>query len=167
MESLGYILSGSGADASEPPPVIVKHLVELFQVGWEALPELSKVGGENRQIGFSLTLRATHKSPGEHTEPDCPHCHTALAALQVIAGWVTPKEVRPSFYAIEAYEPTAENEPASNHCPQVSLALKILHREGFERPVDACEVRCLGEMEPRLRELGAFERQRTSSGNEH
>lgn len=33
--------------------------------------------------------------------------------------------------------------------------IKILHRHGFDQPVDACEVRCLRDLEQRLVELGA------------
>jgi len=39
--------------------------------------------------------------------------------------------------------------------PYVELTILIRHRENYESPVDECEMRCLGEMEERLRELGA------------
>src|SRR5205807_7103733 len=37
----------------------------------------------------------------------------------------------------------------------VSLRIWIRHRSGFDREVDACEVRCLGEMTQRLATIGA------------
>jgi hypothetical protein len=38
------------------------------------------------------------------------------------------------------------------------VAIRLVHREGYERPVDACEERCLKEIQARLRELGIPER---------
>jgi hypothetical protein len=34
------------------------------------------------------------------------------------------------------------------------LSMKILHRHGFDQPVDECEERCLKEMRSKLAELG-------------
>ncbi len=43
--------------------------------------------------------------------------------------------------------------------PDVTLSVKIVHRRGFDQPVDDCEMRCLKEMKAHLAELGACERQ--------
>lgn len=45
--------------------------------------------------------------------------------------------------------------PMRRNRPDFILTIKILHRRGYERPVDECEDRCWKEMEERLLELGA------------
>ena len=35
------------------------------------------------------------------------------------------------------------------------LTIEIMHRHGFDRPVDACELRCLAKMEEKLCGLGS------------
>lgn len=144
---------------TEQDPSVVKDLVQRFQVCWEAWPEYFVVGHEKRQIGFGLELYGTHDDGKVHTEPGCPECQHVFAALHVIAGWIVPKEIRPSTYALEPYRQSLSYSPARGNRPDVTLTIKIIHREGYERPVDACELRCLHEMEERLRHLGAPERQ--------
>ena len=41
---------------------------------------------------------------------------------------------------------------------EVALSVRLVHREGYEQPVDSCEERCLKEIVARLRELGIPER---------
>ena len=40
---------------------------------------------------------------------------------------------------------------------EVSLNIKIIHRHGFDQPVDDCEQMCLKEMRRKLAELGVKE----------
>ncbi len=144
---------------TEVTPSVLKELVERFQVCWEVWPEYAMVGHEKRQIGFALDLYGTHEDGAEHTEPGCPECQRVFAALHVLAGWVVPKEIRASYYPLEPYRQTISYSPARRNRPDITLTIKVIHREGYERPVDACEVRCLHEMEEELRNLGAPERQ--------
>lgn len=143
--------------AMESAPTRLKDLVELFRVCWEAWPEEIFVGSR-RQIGYALELIGTHKAGVEHPEPGCEHCHDVFRALREIAEWVLPRETRPSVYEIQTYDQSLSYSPARRNRPDVILTIKILHRDGFERPVDECENRCLKEMEERLRELGAWRR---------
>src|SRR2546427_11799998 len=41
----------------------------------------------------------------------------------------------------------------------VPLTVEIRHREGYNRPLDECEERCLHEMVAKLRPLGAQDRE--------
>jgi len=141
--------------ATEVTPSVVKGLVERFQVCWEAWPEYLMVGHEKRQIGFVLDLYGTHEDGAEHTEPGCAECRRVLAALHVLAGWIVPQEIRPSYYPLEPYRETLSYSPARGNRPDITLTIKVVHREGYERPVDACELRCLHEMEGLLQDLGA------------
>ncbi|MBZ5701610.1 MAG: hypothetical protein LAN84_07155 [Acidobacteriia bacterium] len=161
--------TGSGAGgkqenvaiATEPSaraPEALRELVERFQVCWEALPDSYYVRKEKRQIGFTLELTGTHEAGVEHPLPGCPHCHKVRIALQAIADWIMPKERRDSGYDIVPYDQSIQYEAVRKFRPDVSLRIQIQHRSGFDRPVDACEVRCLNEMKQRLKELGAREK---------
>lgn len=70
------------------------------------------------------------------------------------------------MYEISADDQAVHYSRLRSHRPDVTVCIHILHRQGFELPVDACEVRCLKEMERQLAELGASERQWSSSGGD-
>ena len=137
------------------PPSVLHELVKRFQVCWQVWPEYAMVGREKRQIGFTLDLYGTHEPGTGHVGPGCHHCHRVFAALRVIADWILPRDERPN--ETESCNPSISYSPARGSRPDVTLTIRVLHREGFERPVDACEVRCLEEMKQRLREVGACE----------
>lgn len=139
-------------------PAVLRELVQRFRVCWESWPEFLMVKREKRQIGFSLELSGTHERGVEHPSPGCQHCRAVYAALQTIAVYILPREQRPSRYEIEPYQTAISYSVRRRNRPDVTLAIRIVHREGYERPVDDCEERCLEEMKQRLRELGACER---------
>jgi hypothetical protein len=144
---------------TQPTHAALAELVQRFRVCWEAWPEFELLGHEKRQIGFVLELHGTHEPGVKHPLPGCPHCLRVFDALRTIADWILPREKRPSRYEIESYVPVISYSPARGNRDDVTLTIRILHREGYERPVDACEARCLKEMEARLKELGASEKQ--------
>lgn len=41
---------------------------------------------------------------------------------------------------------------------EVTITIRLIHREGYDRPIDVCEERCLKEIRARLRDLGIHER---------
>lgn len=145
-------------------PLLLKGLVERFRVCWEVRPEYVEGGSEKRQIGFALELSGTHEGGMEDPSPSCQPCQQIFAALQVIAGDILPRERRPSTYEIEPSD--LDIHYVRSHAHEnglgVTLTIRILHRDGSERPVDVCQVRCLTEMKERLEELGACERAWTS-----
>ena len=141
------------------PPAVLKELVERFQVCWQVWPEYQLVGREKRQTGFAVELYGTHELGTGHVEPGCRHCHRVFAALRVIADWILPRDDRASKCEIESYNPSISYSPERGNRPDVTLTIRVLHRNGFERPVDGSEVPCLREMQQRLREIGACERQ--------
>jgi len=143
-------------------PASLADLVDRFQVCWEVWPEQIIVDKERRQIGFCLELSGTHEMTAGQGHSECPECLHVFASLHEIAKAILPKEQRPSVYYVGSYDRAIRYTPVRGNRPDITLTIKILHRESFERPVDACEVRCLEEMKQRLRELGACERQWTS-----
>ena len=149
-------------------PQRLKESAERFHVCWEALPEYYYVAvndplhpeakqqkKEKRQIGFLLQLSGTHAAGVEHPQPGCEHCRRAWSALKDIADWIVPKEIRDSDYDISPYDQSIRYDAMRKFRPEVLLTIWIQHRSGFDREVDACEVRCLNEMTQKLREIGA------------
>jgi hypothetical protein len=133
----------------------LRQLVQRYRVCWDVLNEyVVRLDHLREQVGFSLELTGTHPEGIEHVEPGCGHCRDVYNGLEQIASWITPKEVRPSFYDIEPFESIIRYEAAHQNRPDVVLKIKILHRAGFG-PVDVCEVQCLNEMKEKLKEIGA------------
>lgn len=133
----------------------LEELVERFRVCWRDWPEYIYADGHERQIGFELDLSGTHEPWVKHPEPGCEHCQRVFAALHEIAEWILPKDERPSTYEIEVFDRAIRYTAAHKGRPDVQLAIRILHRNGWDQPVDECEERCLQEMKARLAEIGA------------
>ena len=144
--------------AEESSSVLAEY-VQRFRVCWEVWPEYLMSSSGRRQVGFELELSGTPEFGSGQESPGTPECRKVYVALHAIADWIFPKEERPSMYEIEPYEHALHYSSARSNRPDVTLSVKILHRSGFDQPVDACEVRCLQEMEQRLIQLGARQRQ--------
>ena len=154
-------VEASQAERDNDARQTLKEFVQRFRICWEALPDHYYVKKENsaskqmRQIGFTLELTGTHESGIEDPQPGCPHCQHVWHALQQIANWILPKEIRDSDYEISVFDQTIQYNKQRKFRPEVSLRISIRHRSGFDREVDACEVHCLNEMTERLKEIGA------------
>ncbi len=134
----------------------LKELVRQHKVCWEVWPEYHiDREGKRIQIGFELELMGTHYRPEHSPEPDCNECAKVYQELKRIAQWITPKEERDSYYEIGVFDASIHYASQRKFRKEVTLSIKIMHREGFDRPTDACEVRCLTEMEEKLQKLGA------------
>ena len=59
-----------------------------------------------------------------------------------------------SFTRFNSFDQALHLTHKHNLQPEVVLTLKILHRQGFNDPIDECEERCLKEMEDTLTALG-------------
>lgn len=148
------------ADANAALSELPRRLVEFvkrFRVCWEVWPEYLQVSGARRQVGFELLLCGTHEPGVSNPTPGCCHCHRVFDALQEIAVWIQPKEIRLSRYRIGCYDIALHYAALRQHRPDVTLSLKILHREDIAAPVDECQLRCLEEMKAKLRSLGSPE----------
>jgi hypothetical protein len=106
-----------------------------------------------QEVGFRLELHGQHTT-GSHPTPGCALCQEVYAGLREIAAWILPKEIRDSSYDLEPFDASLHYSHPTKDPGSVQLGIDILHRSGFDRPVDACELRCLREMEEELRRLG-------------
>ncbi|MEW5976373.1 MAG: hypothetical protein AB1898_11285 [Acidobacteriota bacterium] len=133
----------------------LKTFVLDHQVCYEVWPEYLIVKRKRVQVGFGLELCGIHGQHNTHPMPGCPQCYEVYTKLRKIAEWIEPQEERPSQYEIQPFDRALHESAKRRFRPEVTLTLKILHREGFDQPVDACGERCLKEMTQKLGELGA------------
>ncbi len=136
--------------------VKLRQLVMQHKVCWEIWPEYHiDRDGKRVQIGFESELIGTHYHPEQTPLPGCPECVKVYNDLKRIAKWIMPEEKRDSRYEIRIFDSSIHYAPQRKFRKDIALTIKILHRERFDRPTDACEVECLKEMEKKLKELGA------------
>ena len=134
----------------------LQELVRRHKVCWEVWPEYHiDRDGKRIQIGFEFNLIGTHGHSGKIIEPGCPECVNIYEDLRRIAHWIIPNEERDSLYEIGVFDASFHYSSQRRFRPDVILTIKILHREGFDRPTDSREVQVLKEMEEKLEKLGA------------
>lgn len=134
----------------------LRKLVMHHKVCWEVWPEYHiNQDGRKVQIGFELDIIGTHYHPEQLPQPGCAECVKVYNDLKQIAQAVIPKEERDSRYEITIFDASIQYAPKRKLRKDITLTIKVLHREGFDQPLDGCEVECLKEMEGKLKELGA------------
>ncbi len=133
--------------------VKLRQLVMQHKVVW--LEYHIDRDGKKVQIGFELELIGTHYHPEQSPVPGCAECVEVYEDIQQLAQWAIPQEERDSRYKTGIFDTSIHHSPRRKFRKDITLAIKILHCEGFDRPADAGEVECLKEMEKKLKELGA------------
>lgn len=135
----------------------LKDLVQRHQVCYEVWPENLVMSGQLVKVGFALELEGAHEHPGSEVLPGCVHCQEVFNNLERIADWIRPTEKRPTTYEIQPFDRAIRYSPKRKRRSEVSLTIKIIHRQGYDQPVDDCEQMCLKEMRGKLAELGVLE----------
>lgn len=135
---------------------VLRQLVARHRVCWEVWPTYHYEGnGERRQVGFEIDLLGTHDQPAHPVIPGCDECAKTFLALNRIAKAVLPVGQGDTEYSIAPFDGSLRSAKRRNFREDVELQLLLEHRTGLAEPVDACEVRCLSEIEAALRNLGA------------
>lgn len=135
----------------------LKDLIRRHKVCYEVWPENLVSNGQVVKVGFALEIEGTHEHPDSKVAPGCPHCQEVFNGLQRIAEWIMPAEGRPTTYEVQPFDRAIRYSPKRKRRPEISLTIKIIHRQGFDQPVDECEQMCLKEMRQKLAELGVLE----------
>lgn len=136
----------------------LRDIARKRQVCFDAFRE--QVGFQvagSRTVGYELVLSGIHAQVSHPPQPGCDLCRDVYEDLKEIAEWILPKDHRASFYEIEPYRPVIRATRKRKLREEVSLSIKILHRDHYQDPIDKCETRCLVEMEERLKQIGACE----------
>ena len=137
----------------------LRQLVEKYALCWSATLERAVIHDELHPIGRNLVLRATHGKTTHEPTPGCDECPPVVDALGRVARFILPTEARLSHYEVHIPPATIQFSHAHPGVAEMTAVITILHNEGINQPIDACEDRCLADMTSKLRELGARERQ--------
>ena len=131
----------------------LKDWVRDHRVTWEIAPLQELVDQRPATVGFELHLFGRHGAD-VHASPGCLECHTLHQRLRAIAAAAFPREQRPTRYEIEPFDASFHLRPEAQWTPEVQLTVRIVHGEGYLRPLDDCEKRCAEEIQSALRRLG-------------
>lgn len=126
-------------------------------VHFDVEPEIVFRGSARVKVGFQVRLWAVHQK-GARALPGCPKCWDLVDELRQIAEQVVPAEERPTLAELAPYRPALYDSRVVPGADEVSVTIRLIHRDGYDRPVDPCEERCLREIRARLRALGITER---------
>lgn len=132
----------------------LKSIVEKHTVRYEAWPHWEMHEDRRVMVGFDLELYGAHDHGHSHPIPD----RVIYADLKKVAEEILPKEERPSSYKVQPFDDALHSEGRGPS--EVVLVINIQHRRDYFSPVDACEQRCLAEMESSLKQLGIPGRRR-------
>jgi hypothetical protein len=141
-----------------PIPQDLKSLVERHTIRYEAWPHWEMHEGERVMVGFDLELHGTHDHGHSQLTPGCEICRQTFEDLKRVAAEVIPKEERASSYEVEPFDHGLHSEGGGPM--EVVLIIRIEHRRDYFASVDACEERCLAQMEACLKQLGIPGRRR-------
>ena len=134
----------------------LKNLVNKHRVCWEVWPlfYLDK-NGVKFQIGFDLEIFGTHSNEQQTLEPGSQESAEILEDLKKVAESIIPQEKQYCRSEIQVFDDLIQFSPLRKFRDDFTVGIKITHRSGYDRPVDACEIECLKQIEEKLKELGA------------
>ena len=141
-------------------PTTQNDLVEIarsHRVHFDVEPEIVMRGSERVKVGFRVHLWAVHPKDARAL-PGCPKCWELVGDLRRIAEGVVPPDDRPSRTELAPFRPALYDSRVVPNSDEVSVTIRLLHRDGYDNPVDRCEERCLKEIRSRLIALGIPER---------
>lgn len=135
----------------------LRALVRQRHVHFEVRPELVVRGDVRLKVGFEARVWSVHDR-GAHALPGCSRCDMLHAELERIVQWAMPEGGRPTRLEVERTRRSLYDSREVPGSDEVAVVVRLVHRDGYEAPIDACEERCLRELRERLRWLGIPER---------
>jgi hypothetical protein len=133
------------------------EIARAHRVHFDVEPEVVMRGADRVKVGFQVNLWAVHPK-GSRALPGCPKCWDLVEDLRRIAEEVVPSDDRPSRTELAPFRPALYESRVVPDSDEVSVTIRLLHRDGYDNPVDRCEERCLKEIRSRLIALGIPER---------
>lgn len=135
----------------------LRRLARAHHVHFDVGPEVVFRGTERINVGYVVRLWAVHEK-GARAMPGCSLCRDLVKNLHRIAEAVLPARDRPTATALDPYRPALYESGVVPGADEVSLEIRLHHRDDYALPIDACEERCLREIRAALRALGVPER---------
>lgn len=134
----------------------LREVVRKHHVHYEVQPESVIRGPERRRVGYEIRLWAVHPK-GARVLPGCGKCRALTDALRHVLAAVLPLDDRSTWHVIEPPAPRLYDSTAVVGADEVGVSVRLLHRQDYDFPVDACQERCLREIRCALKLLGARE----------
>jgi len=145
-------------------PEQIREIVDRFLVYYEVYPESTVLHDHTiRQVGFCLDLYG-RPPRGVNLSPGCTRSKEIYQGLSEIATRVVPEEGFECHYGLDGFDASLYYGNGAQDRGGVQLEMHILHQHGFDRPLDACEVLALREVEDRLKSLGVHRGKTPSVG---
>ncbi len=140
--------------ARTPRPEHLREIIHRFSVCYEVRTESTLLHDHKIcQVGFCLDLCGRDGS-GPPLSPGDERSKEIYRGLREIALQIVPEEEQDCRYELDDFHPSLHYPNQGGSRARVQLEIHILHRNGFDRPLDADETRALREMEDRLTNLG-------------
>jgi hypothetical protein len=155
---LSRISTGKGVRVMLNPGEQLRARAQRHTVRYEIGPHWEVHERRRVVVGFDLELHGTHDHGHSGQTPGCLACQETFADLRAIAEAVIPAEARPSVCEIEPFDRSLHSEGRGPS--EVVLVIRLMHRVDYFSPPDACEDRCLADMEAALKEIGIGGRKR-------
>ena len=133
------------------------ELVRNYNICCEVRPKYMGAGGTRRPVGFDLELLGSHSSDRYHLDPTCQMCELVRAALLAVTRRIVHRSGRFVTYDINAHLNSVMWTSALGNRPFVTLSIRMLDGERFDRPVDPGEIGPLIQIRELLEELGVRE----------
>ena len=135
--------------------VTLRDWIQEHSVCWECAPMVEMHEGKRTQVGFELNLFGRHEALVRSASGRNSEGLALYQKLKQIALFSLPNEIRPSRYEIDPYHAALYFRPENGLTPEIQLTIRVLHRERYFDPIDACETTCTNEIAARLCALGA------------
>lgn len=134
----------------------LRNLVRRHRVCWEVWP-LFYLGdtGNKVQIGFDVEIFGTHANEQQTLEPGTQESTEILQDLKKVAESIIPQDQQFCRSEVQVFDNLIQFSPLRKFRDDYTVGIKITHRSGYDRPVDACEIECLKEIQQNLDKLGA------------
>jgi hypothetical protein len=132
----------------------IQDMVERFSVCYAVCADSTVVRDHSiRQVGFCLDLYGRDGN-GPPLSPGDERSKEIYRTLREIALQIVPEGGNDCRFELDKFYPSLQygNNPRSP--ARVQLTIHILHKNGFDRPIDAAVTQALRELEDRLRYLG-------------
>lgn len=135
----------------------LRHLASVRRVYYEVVPDLVFQGDRFEQVGFVLTLWASHER-GARALPGCAACRAIFDDLQLLANWAVDGEGGPdASWEVDPFDAALHSPHWDLADDEIDLALHLVQRESAGAAGEAARDGSLRHVLERLKGLGIRE----------
>jgi hypothetical protein len=148
----------TGGGDPEGFSLVLRELVEHFQITWAVSPLRECVSGESVEMGFVLELKGTHEPVSGHVGRRCPHCANLLMAMRIIGEWLFPPDGSCEFCELRIFNNFVRGEEDGLSEPCSMKVFCLASHVGARCQLGSCHAWCEATLRERLNRIGSVER---------